>query len=254
MDGSCRGAVFLLCSCLIAALLIPPMITADGGAPVIVAIGDGVLSGSTLEDERSRDSQESTLSYLGSMLNVSIVNRIVPGDVSTNMVARFEEDVMALDPDHVILMLSRFDVGRSNISQIKLNYLMMMSDSLANGSKVTLVTMAPTTSHDPFREEMNGWAKNLSLTNVVVVDTVPLLADASGKLSSEYDAGDGQNITAAGYRAIALEIFQGGFEGLPLQCSEGGLEWKDPMVGWAILWALGSASVALYLRNNRFAW
>lgn len=233
-------------------MLLPPAVAGQGKAPVIVAIGDSITAGTTMVDQGSGRSEGSVLSHLGPMLNVSIVNRIMAGDISSNMVARFEEDVMSLRPDHVIIFVARNDLGRSDIAQSRLNHLVMMSDALANGSKVTLVTIAPTRHPEPHHLEMNDWGKNLSITEIMVIDAGALLAEVNGTLAPEYDSGDGINLTAAGYRAIAEEVFLKSFDGTPLRSADEDSFWKDPLAGWTLIGTMGAISAVLYYGNVRF--
>ena len=232
-------------------MLLTPVAADQGKAPVIVAIGDSTTVGTTMVDKGSDGPEGSVLSHLGTMLNVSIVNRVMAGDVSSNMVARFEEDVMSLRPDHVILFLARNDLGRLDIAQSKLNHLMIMSDAMANGSKVTLVTISPTLHPEVHHLEMNDWAKNLSISDILVIDAGSLLAEANGTLAAEYDSGDGINLTAAGYRTIAQEVFLKSFDGTPLMSADANSFWKGPLAGWALIGTMGAISAVLYYGNAR---
>lgn len=248
-DSQLLGAIALSCFFL---SIIPPSTSAGGaGGPVVVVIGDHITVGETMVRDDANNSQSSVISKLGTMLNVSIFNRVMKGDISRNMLARFEADVISLRPDVVILTMARDDMAWLSVPESESNYLNMISLALANGARVLLVTVPVNDRTSSFHSAVNGWAMELSYRNVQVIDSWLLLSDANDTLAPEYQIGDGVHLSAAGYQRIADELFSVGFNSTPYESGEEITPWRDPMVGWGLIGGMGAISGLLYFQGRR---
>ena len=98
-------------SCFFLFFLLPSATARDASMPVVVVIGDHITVIEDMVRDDANNSQSSVISKLGTMLNVSIFNRVMKGDISRNMLARFEADVISLRPDVVILTMARDDMA-----------------------------------------------------------------------------------------------------------------------------------------------
>jgi lysophospholipase L1-like esterase len=248
-DSQLLGAIALSCFFL---SIIPPSTSAGGaGGPVVVVIGDHITVGETMVRDDPNNSQSSVISQLGSMLNVSFFNRVMTGDISRNMLARFEADVISLRPDVVILTMARDDMDWLSVQESESNYLNMISLALANGAHVILVTVPVNDSTSSFLSAVNGWAMDLSYRNVHVIDSWALLSDADDNLAPEYQVGDGVRLSDAGYHRIADELFSVVFNSNHYGSGDGKMPWKDPLIGWGLIGGMGAISGLLYLQGRR---
>jgi len=217
----------------------------------VVVIGDHITVGETMVRDDPNNSQSSVISQLGSMLNVSFFNRVMTGDISRNMLARFEADVISLRPDVVILTMARDDMDWLSVQESESNYLNMISLALANGAHVILVTVPVNDSTSSFLSAVNGWAMDLSYRNVHVIDSWALLSDADDNLAPEYQVGDGVRLSDAGYHRIADELFSVVFNSNHYGSGDGKMPWKDPLIGWGLIGGMGAISGLLYLQGRR---
>lgn len=251
MGRHCQVFVAITLSCFFL-LFIPPIATAgDAGAPVVVVIGDHITVGETMVKDDPNNSQDSVISQLGSMLNVSVHNRVMTGDISWNMLTRFGPDVISLSPDVVVLAMTREDRNWLSVAESESNYLNMISLALANGAQVLLVTVPVNDSGSSFHSLINDWAKSLSYKNVHVIDAWALLGDANDTLASEYQVGDGVHLSAAGHQRISDELFVVGFGSTRYEGEEVTMPWRGPIVGWGIIGGLGAISGLLYFQGRR---
>ncbi len=253
MGRHCQVFATIALSCFFLSTIPSNATAGEAGAPVVVVIGDHIIVGETMVRDDANNSQSSVISQLGSMMNISISNRVMTGDISRNMLARFGADVISLRPDVVILTMTREDLNWLSVPESEDNYLTMVSLALANGARVVLVTVPVNDSASPYYAAINGWAKGLSYTNVHVIDVWALLGDANGTLAPEYHIGDGVRLTSAGYQRIAEEIYSIGFDSTPYERAEEGMSWRDPLVGWGLIGALGAISGLLYLQGRRMS-
>ena len=166
MGRHCQVFVAIALSCFFLSFIPFNATAGDAGAPVVVVIGDHITVGETMVKDDTNNSQSSVISQLGSMMNVSITNRVTTGDISSNMLARFSADVLSLQPDMVILGMTREDLNWLSVPESEENYLSLISMALANGARVILVTVPVNDSAIFFPGAINSWAKGLSYTNV----------------------------------------------------------------------------------------
>jgi acyl-CoA thioesterase I len=145
----------------------------------------------------------------------SYVGRGISGQTTPQMLVRFRQDVIALQPKVVVILAGINDIagnsGPSTQAMIADNLMSMTEIAKANGIRVVLSSVLP--AYDfPWRRgigpapkvvSLNAWIKCYAAqTGAVYLDYYSKLADARGGLSAEM-ASDGVHPTEAGYRIMA---------------------------------------------------
>ena len=143
------------------------------------------------------------------------VGRGISGQTTPQMLVRFRQDVVALQPKVVVILAGINDIagntGPSTQAMIADNLMSMTEIAKANGIRVVLSSVLP--AYDfPWRRgigpapkvvALNAWLKCYAAqTGAVYLDYYSKLADARGGLSPEM-ASDGVHPTEAGYRIMA---------------------------------------------------
>lgn len=141
------------------------------------------------------------------------INRGISGQITGQMLARMQADVVALKPRAMLVLAGTNDIARGIPLSTIQNNLAMIAD-LAEHHKITPLFASILPVSDYHRNmtalrppaqilEMNTWLKNLcARRNFRYVDYWPALADKAGFLGKEL-AGDGLHPNAAGYRLMA---------------------------------------------------
>jgi lysophospholipase L1-like esterase len=174
----------------------------------------------------------------GPAAGVEYVNKGVSGEQSHEMLARFDEDVVALKPRAVILWGYINDIhrgDRNRVEQIKerakQSFERMVELARANGIEPILATEATLRGKDSWTErlaeflggllgknsyqdyvnehvrELNVWLRGYAEQNgVFLLDLEPVLSDESGRRRPEYAREDGSHISAAGYDALTSHL------------------------------------------------
>jgi lysophospholipase L1-like esterase len=130
------------------------------------------------------------------------VNRGIGGQTTPQMLIRFRQDVIDLQPQVVVILAGTNDIagntGPMTLDQIEANYASMAQLARANGIRVVLASVLPVHNYTPQSEllfatrspgkilELNRWLK----------------VDEKGFLRREL-ADDGLHPNAAGYRIMA---------------------------------------------------
>lgn len=192
---------------------IPAAVTYATGH-TIVAIGDSLTAGATLVTPGVYTTDYAYPLQLSVLMCKDVINRGIGGDHSAGMLARYADDVLALDPDVVIIQASHNDIGRWGVEGSAANYMAMITPTLAAGAEVIMVTVPPCHYNDSYFLNMNNWIRGLNIVGVTVVDTWGELS-TDNVLRPEYDSGDGIHLNEAGYAIIAQMILQDGFGGAP---------------------------------------
>lgn len=145
----------------------------------------------------------------------SYVGRGISGQTTPQMLVRFRQDVVALQPKVVVILAGINDIagntGPSTQAMIADNLMSMTEIAKANGIRVVLSSVLP--AYDfPWRPgigpapkvvALNAWIKCYAAqAGAVYLDYYSKLADARGGLSPEM-ASDGVHPTEAGYRIMA---------------------------------------------------
>lgn len=147
------------------------------------------------------------------------VNRGINGQITSQMLARFQADVVQLRPAAVLILAGTNDIGRGvNPSIIQNNLTMMCDLADAHKIKVILAGVLPVSDHhkdvNPMWErtklrppsailEMNKWIRALCVKRgYTYLDYYPALAGADGQLAANL-ADDGLHPNPSGYRVMA---------------------------------------------------
>lgn len=171
---------------------------------------------------------------LKSLNGVPVINRGVAGQDSTEMLERFERDVVAAQPRAVIIWGFINDIFRAPpedidkaLDRIRENHTRMIALARTHGIEPILATEVSMGSPDSWTEaaaswvgavlgkesyqdrisrhvmEANRWLRDFSRQEgLVVLDFQRLLSDHNGRRRREFAQEDGSHITAAGYEAL----------------------------------------------------
>jgi acyl-CoA thioesterase I len=150
---------------------------------------------------------------------LNLINRGVPGQTTTQMLLRFEDDVVALAPAAVVIAGGTNDLriyagdpaalGESVIAQAARSITAMADIAQSRGVKVVLCAVPPIGTdlvrlqRDPATLlRLNDWIRGFAASrNYPFVDFYTALADASGHLPAAI-AADGLHPNGDGYRAM----------------------------------------------------
>ena len=137
----------------------------------------------------------------------TIVNRGISNQTSIQVVGRFAEDVLSLNPDVIVLQIGINDLKTiplfpenkaQIIANLKANVARLVSLSVQSGTRVILTTIFPVGrvplersmfwSGDVERaiEDVNQYLLSLADNKVTVFDTTEILADADGLVNPVY--------------------------------------------------------------------
>lgn len=167
----------------------------------VVFIGDSILSNWPLLQSPNEFS------------SMQIVNHGIPGDTTTNMLARFPRDVIQLRPRVVVILGGLNDLTKTPLSVIEQNLSVMTHNAQQHKIQVVLATLPP--AHKPSGSAaapatvgqddilaFNSWLKSLAeQDHFAVADFYSTLADDHGL----YQTGltyDGVHPTAEGYQRM----------------------------------------------------
>jgi len=163
-----------------------------------------------------------------------VVNKGGYGEKTAEMLARFQRDVIDLNPESVIIwgfINDIFDANRSRIDtvlhQTRANLREMVSMAQASGIEPILATEVTIRPQSGLKEAVlgfigkllgkqsyqdyvnqkvttiNDWIKTYAVTNQIrLLDLQPLLADENGARAKKYAAPDGSHISPAGYNVM----------------------------------------------------
>lgn len=143
------------------------------------------------------------------------VGRGIGGQTTPQMLVRFRQDVIALNPAVVVILAGTNDIagntGPSTIEMIEDNLASMAELAKANGIRVVLSSVLPVYDY-PWRpglepaqkiSALNAWMKDYAATHgMVYLDYHTAMADARGGLRPELGS-DGVHPNEAGYRIMA---------------------------------------------------
>jgi len=85
----------------------------------------------------------------GQLSGLRVINRGVPGDVTSHMRSRFERDVLALRPRVVVILGGINDLERVPLASIEQNLEAMAEQAERHGIRVVLATVPPAGEHHP---------------------------------------------------------------------------------------------------------
>jgi lysophospholipase L1-like esterase len=143
------------------------------------------------------------------------VGRGISGQTTPQMLLRFRQDVIALQPKAVVILGGTNDIagntGPSTLEMIQDNLASMTELAKANGIRVVLVSVLPAADYpwakgrDPAPKiiALNKWIKEYaSRAGAVFLDLHSAMTNANGGMRAELSA-DGVHPNAAGYALMA---------------------------------------------------
>jgi lysophospholipase L1-like esterase len=143
------------------------------------------------------------------------IGRGISGQTTPQMLVRFRQDVIALEPAVVVILAGTNDIagntGPSTLEMIEGNIASMAELAKANGIRVVLSSVLPVRDY-PWRPglepapkiiALNAWIKEYaSQHGAIYVDCHSSMADAHGGMRSGLSS-DGVHPNEAGYRIMA---------------------------------------------------
>ncbi len=143
------------------------------------------------------------------------VNRGISGQTTSQMLVRFQQDVVQLHPAAVVLLAGTNDIagntGPTTQQMIEDNFTSMAEIARQSGIKVVLASITPASGY-PWKSEihpvarireMNEWLKGFCAKNgFVYLDYYTSMADEKGAMLPGL-ASDGVHPTAKGYAVMA---------------------------------------------------
>jgi lysophospholipase L1-like esterase len=143
------------------------------------------------------------------------VNRGISGQTTAQMLVRFRQDVVDLQPKAVVILAGTNDIagntGLASLKMIEDNFTSMAEIARANHIQVILASVLPVSDY-PWRRglhpaqkirDLNAWLKNYAATHGgVYLDYYSAMTNAEGGLDPKL-AADGVHPTAAGYAIMA---------------------------------------------------
>ncbi len=132
----------------------------------------------------------------------------ISGELTEEMVLRFEGDVVTFSPDYVVILGGSNDIGWGiQPEKVMGNLLLMYNSALSSGIKPVSVTVPSILGFDsliPVRQVLNSMIKEKSTSiKVPCVDFFTASAEKETlRLGREY-SNDGLHLSTAGYKLLA---------------------------------------------------
>lgn len=147
-------------------------------------------------------------------LDKPLINRGISGQTTPQMLIRFRQDVVNLQPKIVVILAGTNDIagntGPSTLEMIEDNIASMVEIAKANNIKILLCSVLPVYDYpwkpglEPAQKivNLNKWIKEYSHNNdIIYVDYFTQMADVSNGLNQQYSE-DGVHPSLAGYRVM----------------------------------------------------
>ncbi len=142
------------------------------------------------------------------------VNRGISGQTTPQLLVRFQQDVVHLKPDVVVILAGTNDIagntGQSTLQMIEDNFASMAAIARQNGITMVIASILPASHYfwspavQPINEirEVNRWLKEFCIQNdLVFLDYYDAMADLQGAMQAEFSS-DGVHPSAAGYAVM----------------------------------------------------
>ena len=146
------------------------------------------------------------------------VNRGISGQTTPQMLIRFRQDVVNLQPKVVVILAGTNDIagntGPERIEDVEANYASMAEIARANHITVVFSSVLPVHNYTPQSQELfagrppakilelNRWIKNYcASTGCIYLDYFSVMVDDNGLLKHDL-AEDGLHPNAAGYKIM----------------------------------------------------
>jgi lysophospholipase L1-like esterase len=147
------------------------------------------------------------------------INRGIDGQTTPQMLVRFREDIIDLQPKVVIILAGTNDIagntGRTSNEDIGSNYASMAELARAHGIQTVFASVLPVHNYTPESQDffserpmerilaLNKWLKDYCASNgLIYLDYFPAMIDDKGLLRKDL-ADDGLHPTDAGYKIMA---------------------------------------------------
>jgi lysophospholipase L1-like esterase len=170
----------------------------------VVFLGDSITDGWPLEE------------YFA---DKPYLNRGIGGQTTPQMLIRFRQDVISLQPKAVVILAGTNDIagntGPMSLAEIEANYASMAELACAHNIRVIFSSVTPVNNYTPDAADffplrppekivaLNDWLKKYCVENgLVYLDYFSAMVDAKGLLKRELSS-DGLHPNAAGYKLMA---------------------------------------------------
>jgi len=145
------------------------------------------------------------------------VNRGISGQVTSQMLVRMYQDVIALKPAAIVLLAGTNDIARNNgpitLENLQQNFMAITDLALKNGIKVILCSITPVSDYTKRVQtvgrppadilKVNAWLKEYAAqVGAVYADYFSATVDDKGLLKDGL-SGDGLHPNASGYQLMA---------------------------------------------------
>jgi lysophospholipase L1-like esterase len=147
------------------------------------------------------------------------INRGISGQTTPQMLVRFREDVIDLQPKAVVILAGTNDIagntGPMTLEQVEANYTSLAELAAANQVKVIFSSVLPVNNYTPESQEffadrppakiieLNRWLKNYCATHgCIYLDYFSAMVDDKGLLKHDL-ADDGLHPNVGGYKVMA---------------------------------------------------
>jgi lysophospholipase L1-like esterase len=147
------------------------------------------------------------------------INRGIGGQTTSQMLVRFRQDVIDLQPAVVVILAGTNDIagntGPISIPDIEANFATLAEMARAHHIRVVFSSVMPVHDYTPQSQnffaqrspakilELNGWLKNYcAARGLIYLDYFSALVDDQGLLNKDL-AADGLHPTDAGYKIMA---------------------------------------------------
>jgi lysophospholipase L1-like esterase len=147
------------------------------------------------------------------------LNRGIDGQTTSQMLARFRQDVIDLHPKVLVVLAGTNDVagvtGRTRNEDVEANYASMAELAHAHGVRTIFASVLPVNNYTPDAKEsfalrprerigaLNRWLKDYCARNgLVYLDYFSAMVDENGMLRKEL-SDEGLHPNAAGYKMMA---------------------------------------------------
>jgi len=139
-----------------------------------------------------------------------LVNRGISGQTTTQMLGRFQQDVVAIRPKAVVVLAGTNDIARGiSAAGIEDNLIMIGDLARAHGIKAVFATVLPVSEQEAKArppseiQQINRWLLDFcSREGFAYLDYYKALADAQGRLPADL-SDDGLHPNARGYSVMA---------------------------------------------------
>lgn len=190
------------------------------------------------------------------------INRGISGQTTPQMLARFRQDVVALNPAIVVILAGTNDIagntGPSSLEMIQDNLMSMAEIAQANGIRVVLSSVLPAYEYPwkrglepaPKIVALNTWIKHYARRiGAAYVDYHSAMRDDRNGLRAEFTT-DGVHVTETGYRVMTGLVEQAIADFAQPQTPTGWTNFKDAFQTFVATDSIVGAS-ALLMRDGQ---